>query len=318
MVQDEKDSLAEVESLLFRKLLSSDSPPDIPALFVLGAPRIGSTFCYQALIDRFSLTYFSNLANDVFFRHPVLATVMQTQVAREVDISYESQYGKTVGPFQPSEASLIFRHWYGGGHPSHTNSVNVRDGKRSHMLRTMGSCVSATGKLIVVKNAWNCFRVRSLAETFPNAYFIWVRRDIVASSISDLAARYAVHKSPYVWNSATPRNYTALQERPYWEQVVENQYQFNNAINEDLSAYAGERHLALWYEQLCSSVDKVMCTVEAKLRRHFGNIIAQRQNARPKIHASRTQLNEGDEVLIKNYVEQNKARFRSMALLEHE
>src|SRR5262249_7932126 len=107
-------------------------------------------------------------------------------------------------------------------------------------------------KPLVIKNAWNCFRIPALARLLPAARFLWVRRDIGTAAKSDLHARYSTKGSPVIWNSATPHNVESLRARPYWEQVVENQFEFNAAMHRDLNAHAKERFLEVWYEDLCA------------------------------------------------------------------
>jgi hypothetical protein len=117
----------------------------------------------------------------------------------------------------------------------------------------MQSIHALTGKVIVTKNAWNCFRIKALAELFPNSHFLWIRRDIALSAVSDLEARYR-RGGPMNWNSATTANYLEIQRRPYWEQVVEQQYEYNHSIGLELGTFAPGKYIEVWYEDLCADV----------------------------------------------------------------
>ena len=162
----------------------------------------------------------------------------------------QSHYGKTETEAGLSEGSAIFSHWFGGEHPAQLQSREVRPGRVDHLVDSLCSIQGITGRPLLTKNAWNCFRIRALTELFPAMQFIWVRRDIVRCAVSDLESRYR-RGGPTVWNSATTANYMELQARPYWEQVVEQQYEYNLAIERDLEMCCPGRSIELWYEDLC-------------------------------------------------------------------
>ena len=104
----------------------------------------------------------------------------------------------------------------------------------------------------------NCFRVRLLAEALPSSCFVWMRRNVAAAAKSDLAARYVTKRSPNTWNSATPANVDALRQLPPAGQVVENQYEFNNAIGSGLKEYAANRWMEVRYEEFCCDPEGVL------------------------------------------------------------
>lgn len=249
--------LEELEAMLFEQRASAAEPATAPLIFILGSPRTGSTLLYQFIINTFDVFYISNLINDGFATHPVVGAALDVSLNPRKPVPYENRFGKTESCFGPSEASLVMRHWFGGEHPSQTQSTTVIPERRDHMLRSVVAMHAISGRPIVIKNAWNCFRIRELSTLFPSCAFLWIRRDIEAAAASDLASRYA-HGSPNVWNSATTANYLDLQKRPYWEQVVEQQYEYNRAIRDDLHTYAEDRFVEFWYEDLCANTTEVL------------------------------------------------------------
>jgi hypothetical protein len=216
------------------------------------------------MINVFGFFYFSNLMNGFFAEFPIVGAVLGVQLGPPESVSYKSEYGKTKGLLEPSEGSLIFRKWFGGEHPSQTRSCRVLPGKRQHMISTIKSIFGLAGKPVLTKNAWNCFRIRELAEVFPNIHFVWIRRDIGLSALSDLEARYR-RGSATVWNSATTANYQEIQKKAYWEQVVEQQYYYNRSIAFDLRRFDSERHIELWYEDMCDDPERELHRINAYL-----------------------------------------------------
>jgi len=225
-------------------------------IFILGAPRTGSTFLYQVMINYFGLSYLTNFTNKYFTKHPYIGTYLSLPFMGKVN--YSSDYGKTNGLFGPSEASYIFRNWFGGEHPSETKSCNILPGKEKSLIRTFKN------KTIVTKNAWNCFRIWELVNLLPDIRFIWIKRNIMDSALSDLNSRYN-RGSPDIWNSATPANYKEIQKRPYWEQVVEQQHEYNRIIERDLKLYS-KRYMVIQYENFYGNFNKIVNEISYFIR----------------------------------------------------
>lgn len=258
------DLIAEAERTLLERLEQDRAASPAP-IFILGAPRTGSTLLYQMITAAFGCAYFSNLVNQFFPQAPVLGLTVQKVLAARDSIDFHSRFGKTEGLFQPSEASAVMRDWFGGEHPSQSRSAGFIPGRARIALATCRAAESLFGRPLVIKNAWNCFRIEATAGALPQARFIWIRRDLRAAAKSDLHARYAVQGSPLAWNSATPANVERLRERPYVEQVVENQYEFSAAIGAALARLTPDRHTEVWYEDLCRRPAATLSALEMAL-----------------------------------------------------
>jgi hypothetical protein len=243
------DATSAADAALKAVLLRQGAALD--AVFLLGAPRTGSTVIYQAFAEVFQLPYFSNLTNDCYAEHPVVGLAIQRSVSVPVD--WSSRFGKTSGAFQPSEGSAIMTRWFGGGHPSQVVSNTILEGREAELHATLRGASALFGRPLMIKNAWNCFRIEYLARSLPDARFVWIRRDVARAALSDLEARYVTKGSPDVWNSATPGNVAQLIARPPVEQVVENQWEFHVAIESGLETEARARYTIIWYEDFLKS-----------------------------------------------------------------
>lgn len=293
----------DAERALFDLLLDADTAPSPAPVFILGAPRTGSTLLYQALCSRFALPYIANLTNDRFAEAPIVGLAIQKAVP--VRIRYDSRYGKTDGPFQPSEGSAVMTRWFGGGHPSAIVSSRIIKGEESHFVATLSAVETIYGLPLVIKNPWNCFRIPYLAQTLLSARIIWVCRNIADSARSDLAARYVTKGKADAWNSATPANVEQIRLLRPTAQVLENQYEFNLAISDSLNKHANGRWSRVWYEEFCSDPDSVLAAVGK-----FLDIQAVEGAKSVEIAAARRLgLSEEDEAEIESYVHKNAARF---------
>lgn len=259
------ESRLELENLLIESLIPKESLEQTPALFILASPRTGSTITFQLLCSVFRLSYISNLVNSYFPETPVTGMSVHLSHANDIKLEYSSHYGKVNGLFQPSEASYVMKHWFGGGHPSQVVSANIIEGMEKSFIHSIAAINVLCNAPLVIKNAWNCFRIKSIASLLPRAQFLWVKRDIVSAAKSDLAARYKTGGAPDAWNSATPANVDELKTKPYWQQVVENQYEFNLEIGQSLAKHAPGRFSAIWYEDLCHDPESVLNVLAEQL-----------------------------------------------------
>lgn len=303
--------LETLETRFFEKFDASEVDEDPPCAFLLASPRTGSTLTYQILSHCLPFSYLSNLVNEHFPEHPIVGAVLHASLDASVEPDFQSEYGKTEGILQPSEASYLLQNWFGGGHPSQIESTEFRDGMETHMRRTLAAVRELTGRPPVVKNAWNSFRTEALARAFPNAFFVWVRRDVADAASSHLETRYTLEGSPEAWNSATPANVEELRQRPYWEQVVENQVEFNKAIGNGLEEHAPDRHLELWYEDLCRDTGDTLDRLEAALDDFLDHEVRFDPDTDPVIERSQPSLNKTDAQRVREYVSEEGSRLDS-------
>lgn len=283
-------------------------------VFILASPRTGSTLLYQLLAASLGLPYLDNLTNHCFAATPLVGLAIRAG-AIKMEISFSSAYGKTDGPWQPSEASNIMRAWFGSGHPSELVSSGPLPGKEAHIRATVRAAYALFGKPLLIKNAWNCFRIPSLRKLFPDAAFIWLKRDIGAAAVSDLAARYVTKNDPNAWNSATPRNYELLRQRPYWEQVVENQFEFARAVSDGLVGLPKDQRAEIWYEDLCSDLSGQIHRLVAALaclRATTVSLPQEEQVFRSRGSDPMSYLQSSDLERVQAHVEGGGARFEPL------
>lgn len=303
MLDASKSLFAAEETLISTLSLEKRAPASV---FIVGAPRTGSTLLYQAIATAFDLPYISNFTDKYFPEIPIIGLAIQKSI--RVDISWTSEFGKTSGGFQPSEGSGVLSGWFGGGHPSQDVSTRILEGKEKNFLGTLAAVETLyDDRPLLIKNPWNCFRIPYLAEVLPNARFIWIRRDIAAAAASDLEARYLTKGSAFAWNSATPSNVEELRLLSPPAQVVENQYEFNQAIEHDLQTYAEGRSLHVWYEDFLRFPERVLVSISQNAGLDFVSNRKEGKLSRPRAH----RISEEERAAIGEYIDSNRGRFYS-------
>jgi hypothetical protein len=285
------------------ELGATDAKPS--PIFILGAPRTGSTVLYQAMAAAFRLPYIANFTNRHFPSNPIVGIAIQNGI--RVDIGFESAFGKTEGLFQPSEGSAVMTCWFGGGHPSQIVSTCIRQGSEPHFTRTLAAVEAICGAPLLVKNAWHCFRVAYLARALPKARFVWIRRDIRDAALSDLKARRLTKGDLNAWNSATPADVAELRTLPPEAQVVENQHAFNAAIGVGLRSDAPSRAVEIWYEDFIADPAAALTSIG-----EFIGIPLQADAPLPHVYGRcRKTLGDSEFEPVCRYVLDNRTRFYS-------
>ena len=298
------DDLRALEEQLFNDYSAASVSGRAP-IFIVGAPRTGSTTLYLLMIKRFGLGYFANLVNDHFAATPAVGVMvhMANDLRHHLEVTLDNRYGHTVGPFQPSEGTRIFNNWFGAGQPAETKSARPGLEAERHMSRTFSFLYNALPSRLVFKNVWNSFRLPYLAEAFPPARFVWMRRRTVDAALSDLSARYVIQTTPTRWNAAMPANVEELARLPYAAQVVENQRAFTGAIGTALAGIERARWTEVWYHDLIDHPDTILERLggwlDLDLSAAWNIANCAKVGARPP-----PPLPEGDERAVRRYAAQ--------------
>lgn len=230
---------------------------NINPIFIIGGVRTGSTLLYQIIAKYFDVWYISNNVNINYSKEPVVGIELEIRNDVKNNITLKNNYGKTNNLFDVSEASNVLMNWFGGGHPSQIKSSRILNKeKEKHMFNVFDTVKYVFGKDIVIKNAWNNFRISEINRIFPYAKFIWLKRDINDAAISDYLARKKIGDPKTIWNSSTPANYKEIQKYSPFKQVVLQQYEYYKVLEETL-----KDHISIWYEDLCENFDETIIKI---------------------------------------------------------
>ncbi len=137
----------------------ADAPLPEPPVFIVGPPRTGSTLLYQLVVGCFHVGYLSN-------RHCRL-------------------YGA------PSLVERI-------RHPEPPSVLESRYGrdKLRRLRASVRALGNAAGRPLVFKNLICALRLGPISETLPEAVFVRIRRNVLATAVSLLAGRNLTPRRP--------------------------------------------------------------------------------------------------------------------------
>ncbi len=219
-----------------------------PPMFVVGAPRTGTTLAYQLAVNCLGTSYLCNLAN----RHPEAPSGVTLMCRHRLrgSHSYESRYGETEGKTSPSQADAVWAKYFGTERSFREQASVSSEAKRS--AATMVGRISGIVRApFVGKSIANSVKIRTLDECFPTCVFVWIRRDPALSARSHY--HNILRRPDLPWMSAKPSNFESLLHLDLPERAAAQVVSIEADIERDLSAIDPARHVAVDYEDICRS-----------------------------------------------------------------
>jgi hypothetical protein len=210
-------------------------------VFIVGAPRTGSTLLFQLLVKHFQVAYISNLMAAAPRAMIRLARATSSRMRRARAIR-ESDLGYTPGLLSPNEAGAVMNAWF---------REDAESCERRLVRNSVALISEILGGALVTKNLANSLRLPRIAEIFPEARFIHIRRDPLLTAQSLLLARRRHYGSDREWLSIEPPGANEVREKPPSYQVVWQATTIDRRVCEFLAA-SSACALVVRYEDLCA------------------------------------------------------------------
>jgi hypothetical protein len=180
-----------------------------PLVYIVGAPRSGTTLLSQLTSKYLDIGYVNNLIARFWLRPRVgidLSRICLGEHARRA-ISLRSSYGTTADIAGPHEFGYFWRHWLPlDAAASHHLSAEALECVDSSGLRRVleTEILGGFGGTTVFKNVICGFHAGFLTGIHPSSLFVHITRDPLAAASSILHARQARHGSFEAWWSLKP------------------------------------------------------------------------------------------------------------------
>ena len=221
-------------------------------IFIIGAPRSGTTLLYQLMVNYFKVSYFNNITGRLC-RAPRLAFWLFGKIRRPDSSDYQSQHGRTRGLWGPHEAGDYWYRWFPRGRHVYVPSGKLEAKTLADIRETTETLTRIAGEPILFKNTYNSMRLAPLCEALPRACFIVCLRDPLQNAQSILLARIRNSGDKGTWWSVPPKEIDEIEAHPYWRQVVEQVYFIDKQIKDDSQEFGPHRFFFVRYEELCRS-----------------------------------------------------------------
>jgi hypothetical protein len=220
-------------------------------VFIIGAPRTGSTILYQVLTNQLDVLYIDNLTcifrNNLFYGF-WLSDRLFRQKAHNC---FQSSLGNTMecGLRAPSECGGYWYRWLPKDH-HFIDHDKIDDRVVDEIRKEVIAVTNYFNKPIVFKNLNAGQRIRMLSRCFPEAKYLFIKRDplFTAQSINNARKKLAIPDDK-IW-SIKPFNFIDLEKLSVSEHIVKQIYFLERQILMDLHLIGEGCFLQIDYEEL--------------------------------------------------------------------
>jgi hypothetical protein len=237
---------------LGRRLARARRDPSQPIVFIVGAPRSGTTLLFQLLARHWEITFPSNFVAR-YWMAPVfgMKRYEKRYGSARKDIPLESEFGGAPGPHSPHEFSWFWQ-FHLGFWKTDAVDEKVLDAVDWREIRLQIEGMAGWGSRPVLFKSLNCtvYNIRRFAREFPQARFVHIRRDPLYVVESILKCRVQRYGSDRLWWTIRPRDVEDWLGRDPVEQVCHQVTDIRGAVEKSLAGIDPSRWAALDYERL--------------------------------------------------------------------
>jgi Sulfotransferase family len=243
------------------RTLMKDTIQPNPPVFIIGAPRSGTSLLYELMITRFRFAYMSNAAHR-FFRTPLSATRLFQRQIDDWRGDFVSTYGHIEGWGAPNEGGWIWHRWLPDG--DWTDGNQYPEDQIEELRQLTAGFARLTGAPFLNKNVMHSNRIRLMAKIWPEALFIEVRREVLDNARSILRAERAAGGPDMAsdgWWSVRPRLAADYAGKADTVRAVAQVVGVARDIERDISAIGADRLLRVEYADMCSTPGAALAQV---------------------------------------------------------
>jgi hypothetical protein len=277
---------------LERRLIENSSRTDAPLILVVGAPRSGTTLVHQVLANHLPVAYFTNLSS-LFPHSTITATRLFKRFLEARRVELHSYYGTTVGLAGPNDAFHVWNRWL--GEDRYSTPTTLTESCKAEMRAFFDACFAEFHRPMLSKNNRNTDCVPLLADVFPNAYFVDVRRDPVFTAQSLVLAREQIQGSKFVgWGLGSRDSESGPGATSYIEDVCRQVHAIEHKLDRAKRLVESHRFIEVDYEGFCADPAR---TVEDVHKRVWGkpcDVASLRRNLRPMPAANSVRIDPAD------------------------
>lgn len=239
-----------------------------PLVFIVGCPRSGSTLLMQWMANS---GYFAAPDNFLsrFYRSPYVGQLIKDmlfdpryafrdELADLLPLSpdYHSSLGKTKGTLAVNEFYFFWRELF--SIPVHYPTLSEADSFNLSKARyELDRLISYVQKPFLCKGLMFNQVLSRVAEWFPEAVFLHLRRESFFTAQSLLMARETFYQDRKQWYSFQIPEHEQLKSCSPFEQVAGQVTYTEAAVSRQLAAMPKHRYLTIQYEELVANPEAV-------------------------------------------------------------
>lgn len=236
-------------------------------VFIIGAPRTGSTILYQYITNNLDVLYINNFI-DIFHRNFFFGfTLANKFIGWQPHGCFKSVLGNTraCGWRGPSECGNFWYRWMPKDrHFLHSGDISNK--ALNEIGNNLFSVINKFDKPLVIKNLNAGQRLRVISKIAPHAKFIFVKRNPTFVAQSIFRVKQKLKRNNGEWWSIKPKNFESLMSLPPHEQIVKQIFYLEKQIFLDKKLIPPTNFIELNYEDFTADVgfalDKVRCFID--------------------------------------------------------
>lgn len=256
-----------------KSLVTVDSPAE--NVFVVGAPRSGTTLLLQMIVAAFDIGYVSNLAAS-FWMRPEAGILLSRKWLARPQLQTKSNYGQTEGPEQPHEFGGFWRRVLGYQAMEQAERPEINWQQVEIELDRIGA---AWQRPVVYKVFQLYWHLADFHRRRPSRW-IWVQRDPITNAASLLRL---MQQRNCGYTSAVPESVAEFEAPERWQQATVQifclnrwlQYQWDQ-IDSDSKLVVALSDLQIKPDQVMNEVGEFLGMDPSSLNLHDGQAIRPR------------------------------------------
>jgi len=301
--KDEKQEnfLEEFNKYLLKKEIHEykDYPVKHPFLFIIGAPRSGTTLLSQLIANTLDISYINNLSARFFLAPLHGIRFSNTILGNTRQSDFHSDYARTNGLNEIHEFGYFWRYWLN----KHTfDDITFAKEKEAEIdwtgvRKVLSSLQNETNRPFVFKNIYGSYHMRKFVDILQKVIFIYIERDELDTAVSILNARKKYNTDLNTWWSYQPLEYNQLKNKDYWAQIAGQIYYLQEFYKKEMEQLPHKNHLSISYKQMCDEPSSVIEKIKDTCKMHEDYKIPV-VNKPPKNFPYRTYENAREEKKI--------------------
>lgn len=258
------------------QILERYSMPQYPVVFVVGAPRSGTTLMMQWMASSDRFAYPTNLLSRFYGAPHIGALIQQLLTAPEYnyndeildfsgEITFKSSLGKTQGALAPNEFWYFWRRFTPNTELVHLDAQSLSQVKGEKLASELAAIEAVFDKPLALKAHILELNIPFLSSVVERALFLFIKRHPFYNIQSLLESRTKFFGNRRAWYSVKPKEYDMLKDLDPIEQVAGQVYFTNQGIEEGLGQIDSSRGLVVGYEEFCAAPGRTFSQIGDKL-----------------------------------------------------
>lgn len=274
----EFEDLLEKINCLFKepeiREISQLTQPKLPAVFIVGNPRSGTTLLYQWLAATGLFAYPSNIMSR-FYNAPYIGGLLhkifvdydkQGELFGNRQFDFTSQLGKTKGAHSPHEFWYFWRRFFHFGKIQQLSKGELANVNHKLFLRELAAIESCFEKPLLLKALIMNWNIDYLNGLLPKSLFLFTQRNAIHNMASLYKARKMFFNDASKWYSFKPPEYEKLRAKNVYMQLAGQVYFTNEHIEKTLRSIKSGRSIIISYEKFCEAPEQQYNLILSQLR----------------------------------------------------